>query len=197
MKQPSGKFVVRIPAALHAQLKGEATATAQSLNQVCISKLQASATPDAGLRATSAATELISPGFLDAILQRWCDTLIGIILFGSAARGDDTEDSDIDLVLVMDAEVKIVRALYRLWEDFCREQCGTQDSGRFSPHFVNLPESIKDAGGLWYEVAIEGIILWESEYRISRFLSAVRAAMGQGKIRRRMVHGSPYWVKEF
>ncbi len=197
MKQPSGRFVIRMPGTLHAWLKQEAVRTGQSLNQVCIARLHANASPIADFGTKSATKDMLLPDFLEAVARRWRNELIGLILFGSAARGDATEDSDIDLLLVMKPEAKIARNLYRLWEEFCHEHCGAQDCGKISPHFVSLPGSVREAGGLWYETAIDGIVLWENDGKVSRFLRSVRAAMGQGKIRRRMVHGSPYWVKEF
>lgn len=196
MSQPSGKFVIRMRASLHARLRKEAMATGQSLNQVCVSRLKADKTSEAGLAIKSAALESILPGFWEAVLQRWRDEIIGLILFGSAARGDATEDSDIDLLLIMKPEVKITRDLYRLWDKFCDENRSLPDHSKISPHFAALPGSVHEAGGLWYETAIEGIVLWECDLRISRFLASVRKAMGQGKIRRRMAHGSPYWIKE-
>jgi hypothetical protein len=186
-----------MPGHLHAKLRQEAAGTGLSLNQVCITRLQASQSLSAEFGTKGAAADLIIPEFLSAIVRRWLDELVGLILFGSAVRGDATEDSDTDLLLVMKPEVKIARDLYRRWDGFCDEHSCTRDYGRISPHFVNLPGSVQEAGGLWYEIGIEGIILWESDRRVSRFLRSVRAAMGQGKIRRRMVHGSPYWIKEF
>jgi hypothetical protein len=172
-------------------------ATGQSLNQVCTAKLQGNGSPLAGIGTGSAAADFSFPGLLEAAVKRWGKQLIGVILFGSAARGDATENSDIDLMLVMDPEMKITRALYLQWEHFCREHCRTRESARISPHFVSLAGSVHQAGGLWYETAIEGIVLWESGCRVSRFLASVRTAMGHGKIRRRMAQGSPYWIKEF
>ena len=123
--------------------------------------------------------------------------LVGLILFGSSARGDATEDSDTDLLLVMRPGMKIARDLYRLWDEFRREDSGAEEAGKISPHFVILPGSVPAAGGLWYEAALDGIVLWEIGSQVSRFLGSVREAMGQGKIRRRMLHGSPYWIKEY
>ncbi len=197
MKKLSGKFVIRIPGTLHARLKREAMSAGQSLNQVCIARLQGNEPPLAGFSTKSATAYPAAPDFLDAVIHRWAEELIGVILFGSAARGDATEDSDVDLLLVMRPEVKISRCLYRQWEDFCGKHSDAQESVRISPHFVSLPGSVQKAGGLWYETAIEGIVLWESDRRVSRFLASVRAAMGHGKIIRRMAHGSPYWIKEF
>jgi predicted nucleotidyltransferase len=184
-----------MPGHLHAKLKQEAADRGISLNQACIARLERNQSLLTDLGTKAAAADLIIPEFLSAIVRQWPDELVGLILFGSAARGDATEDSDIDLLLVMTPEVKIARDLYRLWDDFCDAHFGTRDYDNISPHFVNLPGGVQEAGGLWYEVAIEGMVLWESDPKVSRFLRSVRAAMGQGKIRRRMVHGSPYWVK--
>jgi hypothetical protein len=171
--------------------------TGQSLNRLCIEKLQAQRPCHAGSGAAATQAGLFPPGFLDKIALQWPADLIGLILFGSAARGDATEDSDIDLLLAMRPEAKIARDLYRRWEEFCREYAGAQDFGGISPHFASLPESVREAGGLWYEAALDGIVLWERERQVSRFFGSVREAMAHGRIRRRMLHGSPYWVKEF
>jgi len=197
MKQPSGKFVVRMPAALHSRLKDEARRNGQSLNRLCIEKLQARESSVAGLGSATVQTGVISPDFLDKIVRQWQGDLVGVVLFGSAARGDATEDSDIDLLLVMTPQVKIIRDLYRLWEQFCRGYAGAQDVRGISPHFVSLPDSVREAGGLWYEAAVDGVGLWEHDRQVSRFLGSVRIAMAQGQIRRRMLHGSPYWVRDF
>ena len=167
----------------------------QSLNQLCVAKLEAGGQSSLGLSDASADAGLFPRGLVDEITRRWHGDLVGLVVFGSAARGDATEDSDIDLLLVMKPEVRIARALYELWDRFSRE-CDIQVSDRISPHCVNLPGSVLMAGGLWFEVALDGITLWERDRRVSRFLRSVREAMAQGKIRRRMLHGSPYWIKE-
>ncbi len=197
MKQPSGRFVIRMSGALHVRLREEGRRTGRSLNQVCVAKLQAAGPSIPGSRVEVARTGFIFPDFLEAVIRRWPEQIVGVILFGSAARGDAAEDSDIDLMLVMQPEVKITRGLYRLWEEFCQDYDGAQDCDMISPHFVSLPAGLEGAGGLWYETAIEGILLWERGLQVSRILALLRRAMGQGLIRRRTLHGSPYWIREF
>lgn len=196
MEEPSGKFVIRMSGALHGRLKQEAMRSGQSLNQLCVARLQASGKPFACPGEAPAYAGLFPTDSMDKIIRRWHGNLVGLILFGSAARGDATEDSDIDLLLVMKPDARIARELYRLWDEFCREYGAGQDWDRISPHFVSLPVSVQEAGGLWYEVALDGIALWDRDRQVSRFLRSVREAMGQGRIRRRMLHGSPYWIKE-
>jgi len=170
--------------------------TGQSLNRLCVAKLRASPTSFPMPGAGEIQTGPICVDLLNRIVRQWQGDLVGLLLFGSAARGEATEGSDIDLLLVLRPEVRIERGLYRIWEEFCRESHGNQDLARISPHFVRLPSSVESAGGLWYEAAIDGIALWERGLQVSRFLGAVRKAMGQGEIRRMMLHGSPYWVKK-
>jgi len=197
MKEPSGRFVIRMSGALHGRLRDEAMRTGQSLNQLCVSKLQAGGGPCTVPGEAMAHASLIPAGFLDKTVRRWHGDLLGVILFGSAARGDATGHSDIDLLLVLRPDKPVTRDLYRFWDDFCRECGGTQDLSRISPHFASLPGSVREAGGLWYEVALDGTPMWEQDHLVSRFLGSVRECMSRGKIRRRMLHGSPYWVRAF
>lgn len=185
----SGKFVIRMPEHLHRWLKDEALRTGVSLNRLCVTKLQANAksSDKAPLHAGFFPKDLI-----DKIIQRWQEELLGLVFFGSAARGEATDDSDIDLLLIMKPGVRIARDLYRHWDEFE----GIQDSNRISPHFVSLPGSIQEAGGLWYETALDGLVLWERDHHVTRFLRALREAMSRGEIQRRTLHGSPYWIKE-
>jgi len=171
--------------------------SARSTDEVCIAGPRVKIAPRAQSGSKTAAAAPAFPEFVDAFRQRWPEELVGVVLFGSAARGDATEGSDIDLLLVMKPGMKIVRGLYHQWEDFCSGYRGAEDSARISPHFVSLPKSVQDAGGLWYETAIDGIVVWERDRCVSRFLASVRRAMRQGKIRRRALHGSHYWLKEF
>lgn len=197
MREPSGRFVIRIPRELHVRLRREAMQTGRSLNSVCIEKLQAERPGFAAPGAAAAQSGMISPEVLDKIYLQWPDDLVGLILFGSVARGEAGEHSDIDLLLVMRPETRITRSFYSRWEAFCRELGGMHELDRISPHFAKLPRSAAEAGGLWYEAALEGIVLWERDRRVSGLFRTVREAVAHGRIRRRLLHGSPYWIKEF
>lgn len=171
--------------------------TGRSLNRVCIDKLQAEGPSFAAPGVAATMVGPISPELLNKISLQWSDDLVGLILFGSVARAEAGEHSDIDLLLAMQPETPITRSLYSRWEAFCREHGGMGDLERISPHFANLPRSVSEAGGLWYEAALEGIVLWERDRSLSRFIRSVREAMAHGRIRRRLLYGSPYWIKEF
>lgn len=59
----------------------------------------------------------------DAILRKCRDTLEalygerfkGVILYGSTARGEDTPDSDIDLLVLLRGPVRVATEISRIW----------------------------------------------------------------------------------
>lgn len=48
--------------------------------------------------------------------QLYGHRLRGVILFGSAARGDDAPESDIDLLVLLDGDVNGPAEVRRIWE---------------------------------------------------------------------------------
>lgn len=63
------------------------------------------------------------------------------------------------------------------------------------PHFVHLPEPARGFGGLWAEVAIDGIVIFEKGRRLSSALSDVRREIAGGRMVRRVVAGQSYWAE--
>ncbi len=185
MKEPSGRFVVRIPPDLHERARRHAYEHGISLNECCRRALQEylAEKPPAGPAATGpeerwvrVATEMIG------------EDLTGVVLFGSVARGEAATHSDIDLLVVTGPSIPLSRALYATWDEACPNTA-------VSPHFVHLPEDVFGAGSLWYEVAIDGIVLFEKERLVTGFLRTVRKAIADRLIERRDAYGHGYWIK--
>ncbi len=189
----SGRFVLRLDPRLHGRLKARAEFEGISLNALC-ARLLSEGLEDAS-RSRGPEVPGLDPGLLDGVQREWRRDLVGIVLFGSAARGEAGEGSDLDLLLVLAAGVPIERALYDRWDRLIRARKRSED-GRVSPHFVSLDTSPEEAGGLWLEVAREGIVLRDREGRVARFLTALRDHIGTGAVVRKTVHGHPYWVRE-
>lgn len=194
MKALSGKFVLRISPNFHHLLRQQATKAGLSLNEVCNKILTHS------LRETKSPfgfySELIPQSFLDHIIKKWGDKLSAIILFGSAMRGQLTQESDLDLLLVLNPSCELDRSLYHEWELFYQDhKQELVNPWEISPQFVKLPQDLLQAGSLWYEAAIEGTLLWQKDDQVFQFLQKLRAAMAEGKIQRQFSHGHPYWIK--
>jgi hypothetical protein len=181
----SGKFVVRLPPKLHASLKLRARETGVSLNGLCLAALKSFL----GIGEQEARDGVPIP--FEQVRSLLGESLAGILLFGSVAREERRESSDIDLMIVVGTDLPLTRALYERW-DRGIDGAGTS---QLSPHFVHLPDDEQGAGSLWYEAAMDGIVLFDREGRISRFLRTIRQSMAEGKLQRKSAYGHPYWIK--
>lgn len=177
---PSGRFVLRISPGLHAALREAAREAGVSLNDYCARKL---AGPSGSVSGSAAdvverASALFGAG------------LVGVVAFGSWARGEAADGSDVDILVVVEPGVPIVRSLYRAWD----EQPLAWEGRPVEVHFVHVPGADEPPSGLWAEAALEGVVLFERGLALSRWLAEVRRRIVSGKLSRRRVHGQPYWV---
>ncbi len=177
----SGRFVLRIEPELHAALRAGAEESGLSLNEYCRRKLMAP-----GSQVSGPATEVVSSAIAVA-----GGALVGVVAFGSWARGESTARSDVDVLLIMAAEVAIRRELYRAWD--ANPVCW--GGHPVEPHFVHLPDPAGRISGLWAEVAVDGAVLFERSFQVSRLLAALRRRIVEGSLVRRRIHGQPYWVE--
>lgn len=177
---PSGRFLLRIEPDLHQALRDAAAAAGLSLNEYCARKLAAPGR-EVGGPASAAAYE---------VLGRFGGELMGLVAFGSWARGEETASSDVDLLVVVRVGTDVTRRLYRLWDD----DPVRWEGHTVEPHFVHLPDPDARITGLWAEVAVEGIVLFDPGFRVSRRLTTLRRRVMEERLVRRRVHGQPYWV---
>jgi hypothetical protein len=167
---------------LHAALRAAATALGVSLNEYCATKL---ALPIGSLIGAGAARAVVERAA--ALLGA---DLVGVVVFGSWARGESGPTSDVDTLIVVDARRSVTRGIYREWD---RETL-TWDGHAVEPHFVHLPE-VDAIGTVWAESAVDGIVLFERDLEVSRRLAAVRREIVAGRLVRRFIHGQPYWAE--
>lgn len=180
-EQPSGRFVLRIDPDLHAFLRDAARAAGVSLNEFCSRSLLL---PPADL----------PKGILDALskaIRLLGDDLLSAVAFGSWARGEMVDGSDIDLLLVLRSEVDLQRSLYRAWD----RSPLTWSGHSIEPHFVHLPDDGARITGFWAEVVVDGIVLFDRDLTLSRRLAEFRRRIASGAMVRRWSGGHPYWVE--
>jgi len=181
---------------LHARLRELAAKRGQSLNRLCAETFERAVFPAGGSESRLTA----GPGTTLRLLSEECvrvfgRDLLGIVFFGSVARGEAFPDSDLDVLLVMDRGTPIRRDLYTRWEEALSLFAERSFSRDVSPHFSHLPVSPRQAGSLWLEIAIDGIVLWEQEGQVSAALRDLRSHIAEGGVTRRIRHGHPYWVR--
>ena len=180
----SGRFVLRLDPDLHAELRREAAIRGISLNAHCVQRLAAPNGVSPGLEGAAEAVRRVT--------ELMGEALVGIAVFGSWARGEPADTSDVDVLIVIDGDVPITRHLYRRWD----EAPVAWDGRPVDPHFVHLLPQRRTPSGLWAEVAIDGIVLHDPRHRLFPQLAAVRCALAEGRLRRRTVHGVGYWAEE-
>jgi len=196
MVVPSGKFVLRLPPGLHGALRTAASDRGLSLNRYCVELLKQGLQD---LRAAAGPDERLGSGVvparvLDRIGKVYGKALEGIILFGSAARGLLWQSSDIDLLIVLGQGKPIERQLYRIWDDRLAGRLQALPN-KIAPQFVAMPERMGEAGGIWFDAALEGVVLVDPLLRLSRLMGLLRQEMLAGRVVRKLVHGQPYWVR--
>lgn len=120
------------------------------------------------------------------------ESLLGVVAFGSWARGESREDSDFDALLIADERVPITRELYRRWDE---EPSLHWRGHEVEPHYVHLPPEGAMPSGLWAEAATDGLVLHERDGSISERLADIRRMISSGRVSRRIAHGQPYWVR--
>ena len=179
---PSGRFVLRLDPTLHASLREAARAAGTSLNRYCAGKL---ASPAPVLDPEAAAIVHRARAILG-------DSLLGVVAFGSWTRGDESSSSDLDILLVAGERVRISRDLYREWD----AEPGLSWHGHpVSPHFVQLRPDSEPVSGFWAEVALDGLVVFDPEWVVSRQLVALRRRISAGEIEQRVAGGRAYWIR--
>jgi predicted nucleotidyltransferase len=127
---------------------------------------------------------------VEQALQVLGSHLVGVVAFGSWARDELATDSDVDHLVVVKADVEIERPIYAQWD-----QTPLDWSGRsVEPHFAHLPGFGARISGLWAEVAVDGIVLFDRDLALSRRLVEIRRRIASGEMVRRTSHGHSYWV---
>ena len=177
----SGRFVLRLPPSLHGALQAAARANGLSLNEYCVRRL---ATAGPGLAADDHAAAIVT-----AAAALVGDALVAVVVYGSWARGEAVAGSDVDVLVVVEPRVALTRSLYRKWD----AAPVTWHGRTVDPHFVH-PPGARIAGGVWGEVAVDGVVIFERDWRLSADLGRIRRDIAAGRLIRRFVHGQPYWT---
>ncbi len=176
----SGRFLLRIDPGLHAALRAASRAAGLSLNDYCARKLAAPGADPAG-----PATAVVARA-----AQVHGDALLGVVAYGSWARGEATPTSDLDALIVLAPDAPLQRRLYDAWDEAPLAWSGLP----IEAHLVRLPGPDEPPSGLWAEAALDGIVLHDPGLRVSRHLVHVRRGIAKGELVRREACGQPYWT---
>lgn len=182
-RRPSGRFVLRLDPELHARLRRAASEQGLSLNELCARRLAATPAVD-GVPA-----ELLTA--VERAERTFGEELVAVAVYGSFARGELADGSDVDLLIVLEQRVELSRGLYRAWD----EEPLTCQGRPVEVHFVHLPPPGELPGGVWPELALDGLVLLDRGLCLSTVLARTRHAIAEGRLARRVAHGQPYWIR--
>ena len=174
----TAKVLLRLPEGLHSRVKTIAAARGMSINALLVDAIER------GL--SSSVEDTVQAGVVRKAKEDFQDALVGVLLFGSKARGDAHDTSDTDLLIVVSSDVRIERALYRSWD------VSLPDDIRV--HLAHLPTSAEGAGSLWLECALDARILFDPSGLLKRRLVEIKEAILAGKYIRKVTHGQGFWV---
>lgn len=173
--------LLRIPTDLHQRLTAEAREQGLSFNEYCIRRLQAPGCLDQ--------SRAVYVAILERVERQFGRSLLGLVAMGSWTRGDATQDSDIDVLVVLATNVAIERCLYRPWDEDPLEA----DGRLVDVHFVHGPAPRAQPSALWCEAAIDGVVWLDPTGAIRRYLRGVRQSIAEGRLVRATAHGQTYW----
>lgn len=174
------RLLLRLPTELHQRAKAQALRRKLSLNSVLVEAIKR------GL--ASGEVEELAPHIIKMAQAQFGAALLGLMLYGSRARGDAYQSSDTDLLLVLDGSIRIERELYRYWDD--------KLPSSVSLVIADLPQRASDAGSLWLECALDAKIIYDPTGVVRRRLSEIKERILSGAVVRRTTHGQGYWIEQ-
>jgi len=183
----SGKFVLRVDPELHQALAERANHEGVSLNEFCNQTIRRGLNHRGSLPLWKKDALQVLP-YLKTRFEKY---LLGFAAFGSRVLGSGSPSSDLDLLILLRPSIAIQRSLYYWWE----ETIPPSKYMERNPHFVHLPSSPEEAGGFWFEIALNSEIFYEKKKVLSRWLTRLQEYIDSGRVVRHFSHGHPYWER--
>jgi hypothetical protein len=194
----TSKFLVRAPQALHQALVRAAELRGVSANSLSVSILSTglgldispSRSPGRLLQvgAKSGLIAELSDYITNSLVPAFGASLVGAVLFGSAARGAMRCSSDIDLLIILSRDGELDRDSYS-----CVPQIAI-NGHMVSPLLVKMIDQVEDIRSVWLEVALDGLVLFDTDLKVATLLARIRGEIANGCFRRQQVYGMPYWI---
>jgi hypothetical protein len=141
--------------------------------------------------------------YCEILLQHFGKRLLGILLFGSVARGDWTPNSDVDLLVIVEGwqkpswergkELVGLRHKLRATEEFSRA-VGAGCIPIIQHYPLDRDEALR-FHRVYLDACMDGIILFERDGFLTQILESVRKKLiEQGAKRVSTPDGKHYWV---
>jgi len=125
------------------------------------------------------------------LLKFFGDRLVSVIVYGSVGRGEASEESDIDLLVVVRDLPKSRFERQRIFSRI-EEEIG-RDSAKFSP-ILKTPEEASRITPLYLDLVEDSIILYDRDDFMKKVLDRLRRRLEELGARRIWRGKSWYWI---
>jgi len=142
--------------------------------------------------------------YCELLLDYFRDKLVSVMLFGSIARGDWDENSDIDILVVVDdwknkpiwVRIQDLGRVKKLLENTVEFKKAL--NAGFWPIIQNYPLNLEEAkrfNRIYLDAIIDGIILYDKDNFLRNVLDNFRRKMeSMGSMRITLPNGKFYWI---
>ena len=142
------------------------------------------------MESVSGRYRLLAEELVKHLLKFFGDRLVSVVLYGSVGRGEASEESDIDLLIVAEGLPKGRFERQGIFSTIEREL--GEDAARFSP-ILKTPEEASRITPLYLDLVEDSIILYDRDDFMRRVLDRLRRLRELGA--RRVWEGkSWYWI---
>jgi len=128
------------------------------------------------------------------------DDLISVVVYGSVARGDNRNDSDVDLLIIMknlpkDSMLKRIR----LFETKVEDKLNLDEYWKMG-YYISLspvlktPEEAEKFSPLYLDMVYDAVILYDRNYFFTRILQKLRDRLKELGAERVRMGKKWYWV---
>lgn len=137
---------------------------------------------------------------LKIIKEEFKDDLISVVVYGSVARGDNRNDSDVDLLIIMknlpkDSMLKRIR----LFETKVEDKLNLDEYWKMG-YYISLspvlktPEEAEKFSPLYLDMVYDAVILYDRNYFFTRILQKLRDRLKELGAERVRMGKKWYWV---